>query len=175
LVGNLAWMVYEYGAGQALPPLSLVDGFYLGRYLLIGLAFWSFPNLRSWRLGLELAAVLLVAAAATWVGGVQSVFASPGRLEPGLVGLAMYPILDAGLIYMALRRWQLTLEAPLKQTVFVLAVAMVAYGLANCINLGVYTTQVAAESILPTLFWLFSDLLTGAAVVSFFRRNKQSD
>jgi len=173
LAGNLAWTVYDMVGGKSLPTLSWIDGFYLGRYLLIWLAFWRYPAPFSpWR-GLEVLAAMAISGLLAWVGLFQPVLTSTERSLPYFLGVAIYPVLDAALVYTAWIRWRQVITPALKQAVLVLILAMLVYGVANWINFGVRMVSLDAESLLATLAWTLSDGLLCIAIVVFLRQRDE--
>jgi hypothetical protein len=173
LLGNVAWIAYDMVAETSLPPLSWVDGFYLARYLFVGLALWRYPLPCPRRRGLELLGVWLIAALVAWVSLFQPTLASTGRSWAYFVGVAMYPVLDAGLVYAAWQRWQRASSVPWKQTMVLLSMAMLSYGLANWINFGARMASPDADAPLATLFWSTTDVIVGLAAVLCWRREQR--
>ncbi len=173
LLGNVAWIIYDMMIDQgSLPPLSWIDTLYLGRYLLLGLAWWLYPDgKKSARWGLELAGVMLLVGLVAWFSLYQPMLASTGRSWAYFLGVAIYPILDAGLVYAAWRGFQASVSG-MKPVIALLLLALVSYGGANVINFSARMASVEALSNWATLFWLLADLLTGIASVYFlWKRN----
>jgi hypothetical protein len=167
LVGNVAWISYELIGQRSLPPLSWIDTLYGGRYLLIALAWWSFPEMRkSGRWWLEMAGVMVLAGTAAWFSLYAPLLAATGRAWSYFLGVAIYPILDAGLIYAAGRGYQAS-RARLKPVIALLGLALVSYGMANLINFSARMNSIETLSDWATIFWMAADLLTGGAAVYF--------
>ena len=89
------------------------------------------------------------------------------------LGVAIYPILDAALVYTAWIRWRQDVATALKQAVLVLTLAMLVYGVANWINFGVRMVSLDAESAPATLAWALSDGLVVVAIVCFLRQRDE--
>jgi len=164
LLGNVAWVIYDLSSGNSLPPLSWVDGFYIGRYVLIGLALWQYPVAWPGRRGLVLAAVLWATALVLWVAYFQPVWTLTEQPVAQLIGVALYPILDAGLVFCGWARHRET-EGRVRQTVMLLSLAMTAYGVANLINFWVRMSSPDGDSLWATAFWLTCDIMTIVAAV----------
>lgn len=162
LLGNIAWALYEVLSGESLPRISLVGLFYVTRYLLIGLAYWRcllVPRGRQWAslaVAMALAAAILVAT--------LFLSAPPSRLSASAVVGVLYPVLDAGLIYIALQSWKREPSGPQRNTLGLVTLSMLAFGVANTLNLLGQTLEVDSLVILTGLFWPLSDVLTGAGV-----------
>ncbi len=173
LLGNLIWIGYEMARQQSLPPLSPVDSLYLGRYLLVGWAFWVYPAPWPGRRGLEITAAMLLMAVVAWFSLFRPVLASTAPAWPDFLGVAIYPVLDAGLVYAALRRF-LELKGDWGRPAFgLLLLAMLCYGAANWINFTVRMTPAERLFDWASLFWLLTDLLTGLAAMVWQRQEKR--
>jgi hypothetical protein len=163
LLGNIAWGLYEMMTGQPLPPISVVELFYLARYVLVLLAFWPGlrqPEARQWR---RFLAALFMAAVVV-VGGFLLYAPEPRWTAVWLSG-AIYPILDAGLIYVALSSWRRRPQGQLRDALALLLLALISYSVANWFNFYGRTLELDPVAGLAAFFWPLSDILTGAAVL----------
>ena len=100
------------------------------------------------------------------------ILSMPQRPVLYFMGGALYPILDATLIYAALITWLRVEAGPwIKNAVALFALAMLLYGAANWINFTVRAIALDASSDLAALFWLLADVVTGLAafLVAEFR------
>ncbi|MBN1486147.1 MAG: hypothetical protein JW981_00815 [Anaerolineae bacterium] len=169
LAGNIAWSMYSVLVSEALPIFTWIDGFYLLRYFLVGWALWRYP--RHWdvaRWGL-LAVVTVIAAGIVWQGLFSPVLGSFEQPVLYFLGGALYPILDATLLYAALLSW-ITMGAHSgKVPLGLFVIALLGYGIANWINFIVRSHSLAASNeasfIGASFFWLLSDVLTGFAAL----------
>jgi hypothetical protein len=163
LLGDVAWGLYEQISGTPLPFVSLVDLLYLTRYALIFVAFWKgfqLPRDRQW---LWLLGSLLLAAAV--VLGAYFVSVPASRQATRWLAKAIYPILDIGLLYLALEAWKAKAKGSLKYALVILALALFAYGAANWVNFFGQAIPVDAVAGLAGLFWPLSNILAGAGVL----------
>jgi len=167
-LGSLAWGLYEAIAGKDLPLFSLIDAFYLGRYLLVGWAIWRFPQALP---GRRLSSMALTMAAATLIAWMafdqtQAVFEQPVVY---LLAVATYPVLDAGLLYALGLRFRGLNGTAHRKPFFWFAGAIVAYSAANWINylglIELWNSHTALKSIL----WLLCDVFVAVAAISYVR------
>lgn len=165
VLGNMAWIGYDMLVGSSLPTLSWIDAIYLGRYLLVGLALGLYPGRR----GIEFTAILIAATLLAWFILYQPTLALTERSWTHFVGVAIYPILDAGLLYTAWRRGRETVSLAVRQALVLFTLALLSYGVANWINFSVRMVSPDAHSPWAELCWLLSDVLTGLALVRFYR------
>ena len=163
LLGDVAWGVHDQLFETALPPLSWLDVLYVARYLLIGLAFWTYPTRWPHRHLWQVAGTMALAALIAWVAFYQPVLAATDRSWAYFAGLALYPILDAGLVYVAWIRYRR--QDQNKKVLLVLFLSTISYSIANLINFGTRMASPGADSLLANLLWLGSDLLAGAALI----------
>ncbi len=173
-LGNVVWVIHDVVTGRVLPNFSPVDLFYLARYALVAMALWRAPRPLPRRRLLETLAVVALAMAAGWPTIFRPAWETTGRSWGHLIGGAIYPILDAGIIYLALIRWR-TVEAPgYRAALAWLFWGLISYGVANWINFS--SRVIAFESFVlgATIFWLLSDILTGAALVSYARQRREA-
>jgi len=173
-LGSLAWGAYEVSTGQDLPVISLVDGVYVLRYVLVWLAFWRYPLPWPRRRAWELAGAMLAVAL---LGGLVVVSFVPAEPRQRLIAFTSwgYPVLDAGVLFTVWLRRRGLPSVPFRRIVSFLALAMLAYGLANCANFGKFGFSWAAGAPLSSALWFLSDVLTAVAVVDFLRRGAQTD
>jgi hypothetical protein len=174
VLGNAVWIAYEMWSGAAVPTLTWIDALYLARYALIGAALWLHPRPWPARRAWEPVAVLIAFAGLAWLLFLRPVWRSAGGTWDHFLGVAIYPVLDAGLIYLAWRRWRGTRAAPFGRAVVRLLGALLTYGVANWINFRVRMSSLEAGSLLATAFWLASDVLALAAALTVRRRDQNA-
>jgi hypothetical protein len=163
LLGDLAWGLYEQISGNPLPFISLIDLVYLVRYALVFFAFWQGFHLPRGRRWLWLLGSLVMATAVVIGAYFLSVPASR-RTVQWMAG-AIYPILDIGILYVALEAWKGEPRGSLKNALAILALALFSYGAANWVNFFGLAIPVGAVAGLAGLFWPLSDILAGTAVL----------
>jgi hypothetical protein len=78
---------------------------------------------------------------------------------------SIYPILDIGLLYVALEAWKSEPRGSLKNCLALLALAFFSYGAANWVNFFGQAIPVDAVAGLAGLFWPLADILAGTAVL----------
>lgn len=172
LAGNIAWGLYEAIAGQPLPRFSLVGVLYLLRYLLILLAFWrglDIPASNQWG---RLLVVLLLTA--TVVAGGFFLSAPTSQWTATWLSGAIFPILDIGLMSLALEAWMQEPAGSLRTTLGLLTLGLLAYGAANWLNFFGQVTSLKSVSGLAGLFWPLTDILTGFGVLYLLLKNSSA-
>lgn len=173
LVANLAWIAYDVLTGRSLPPLSAIDTLYLARYFLVGLAFWGYPEPLSWRQGLGLLGVMVGTAGLAWFGHYRSVWRSVEIALGNFLGVAAYPVLDAGVIYCGLVRLRVTRDDPTRGLKGMVVVSLVMYGVANWLNFNLRVGLLDPVSLWPTVFWMLCDVGIGTAVMTYGLRQRE--
>lgn len=170
LIGNVIWAAVDILSGESVPTLTWIDAFYLARYALVGAALWCWPDLLPGRRALQTAAVVGLVGMLGWFLVFRPTWSAAGGPWTHILGVAMYPVLDAGLVFLAWARWLRCREAVPREaassceaTPFLLW-ALVAYGIANWINLFARTASLAAQPLAAAIGWLAADLLVGWAV-----------
>lgn len=170
MLGNISWGVYELVTGRELPYVSLVDILYLSRYVLAFAAFWRYvisPRRRRWA---SVAGAMLLAVAIL-AGDLYLNWRGPGQKQPGyLLAGAVYPILDAGLVYISFRSWASAPEGRLRNALGLLMLGMITYGMANWLNFHAHLTSSQMALTLTAFFWPLSDILTGIAVIHLLEK-----
>jgi len=174
-LGSIIWGVYELTTRQSLPTLTMLDSLYLGRYLLVGLALWLYPTMWTGRRAWEAAAVILLAGLVAWLSWFQPMLAATGRSWTYFLGVAIYPPLDAGLIYTAWIRYRGLANHPLRPVIVLLLLALISYGIANCINFNARMFSLEADPGIASLLWLLTDLLTGVAALYYLFKVRPSE
>ncbi|HOT90275.1 MAG TPA: hypothetical protein PLJ78_00870 [Anaerolineae bacterium] len=165
IAGNIAWGVHDYVTGESLAIFSLIDGFYIARYILVFWAFWRYPR-RTRQAGWAAYGVLLAAATALiWAALFRPVMADISQPVLFFLGGALYPIMDIALLYAAWAALTYTANPRMRVALRGLALALIAYTLANWINFRVRSEVFEASSLMAGLFWLLSDAGTGAAAL----------
>lgn len=163
LLGNIAWGLYEQISGELLPFVSLIDLFYLARYALVFVAFWQgfhLPRGRRWAWLLGILALTAVVV----IGAFYLSVPAPRQTATWLAG-AFYPILDIGILYIALEAWKGEPDGSPRNTLAILALALFSYGAANWLHFYGRAIPVDAVAGLAPLFWPLSDILAAAAVL----------
>jgi hypothetical protein len=166
LLGSIAWGAYELLTGESLPYISLVDVLYLARYILILVAFWRclcVPVGEQW---IRLLMAFVVGTAVV-IGGFFLLVPISRQTGHWLAG-AVYPILDVGLLFVALEARRCEPEGRLRSTLGLVALALLAYGVANWLNFFGQAIPFEPAVSLSTLFWPLSDILVGVAVLRLF-------
>ncbi len=163
LLGDIIWGIYEALSGESLAYISWVDVLYLARYVFILVAFLRGLCVPSGRQWIHLL-VLLPLAAVVVVGGLFLSVPVEGGTGLWLAG-ALYPVLDVGLLYLAWAAWRQETAPGLRNTLGLLGLALLAYGLANSLNF--YGQAIPQDSAcsLAAFFWPLSDVLAGATVL----------
>ncbi len=161
--GNVAWGVHDYLSGAPLPTLSWIDIFYVGRYAFVLAAFWLYiPSWRK-RRRFDWGALTLVAAVFVWFVLLRPAMRATGMSFRYFAGVALYPVLDAPLIYAALAAWVASVR-PLRLAMFLLTLSTIVYAVANWLNFGERVVTLEAYLGLADFFWQFSDFLVAVAV-----------
>lgn len=112
LGGTLAWIVHDLLTGRPLDAFSVVDLFYVSRYLLLGLALWQFPVALPGRAALG--PFLAGLAVFSLLGGLylSPVWVTKTGSWVDFWGYSLYPILDTLLITLAARRLRAVWGSP---------------------------------------------------------------
>lgn len=155
LFGNIAWVIHDLVTGTALSTFSIVDLFYVLRYVLIGIALWLNPTSLHGKFGIWMGAAAIITGVLVWA----IYFPMEGGDWVSLLGLAMYPILDTALIVLAWFRFHVMRGTAWHKLTLILFCAMASYGIANTINLTEYVFSVPSGGWLQNLFWLLTDVL----------------
>jgi hypothetical protein len=164
LVADLAWgILYLVAPGIWL---DWIDYLYVGRYLLVFLAFWSYPKPWDWRQWLAMLAAILWGWVLIWLLiTLPTQHPNPAYAWAGMI----FPVMDMGILYAAVFRWRTSKET-LTPTLFWLGFAMFAYGMANWFNYSVRIIKPEADSLAALILWLLSSVFTGLAVWRFLKR-----
>lgn len=155
LFGNIAWVVHDLVTGTALSTFSIVDSFYILRYVLIGIALWLYPTSLRGKSAIWMGVAAIVTGVLVWI----IYFPADGGNWVSLLGLAIYPILDAALIVLAWFRFHVMHGTAWHKLTLILFCAMASYGIANTVNLTEYVFSVPSGGWLQNLFWLLTDVL----------------
>lgn len=170
LVGNVAWAAHDILTETRLPPLSWVDLFYVARYVCLGIAFWLYPAPWETRRLREVGGLVLLAALALWVALYRTEFVTVQRSWDQVLGVAIYPLLDVGLIYILAFKWREMPVEPWRRSLLLLLIAAISYGIANGINLCVRLAEPENSSAWADLFWFANELFALAAAAWFIRK-----
>ncbi|HND50316.1 MAG TPA: hypothetical protein PLL95_17240 [Anaerolineales bacterium] len=167
LLGNIAWIIHDMVTGKSLNTFSAIDLFYVSRYILIGIALWSYPLSLSRKAGIWTGIVTVMVTVLIWVVYFPPAMKLRGGDGWGFLGVAMYPALDTALIVLA---WFRVLQNKEKGTFFLLLLfSMVSYGIANTLNLIGYVFPSLNSGVLPNIFWILTDVLL---LIMAFRDNE---
>ena len=114
LVGNAAWGASRMVTGKSVPLFGWIDAIYIARYILVFAAFWRCLD-RLGRRWVDLVVVIAIAIVVAWLGVFWPKMTSPdvelSHILDFLSG-AIYPIVDAALIYLAILAWARAAERP---------------------------------------------------------------
>jgi hypothetical protein len=164
MMADLAWGLLELMAPDLW--LDWIDYLYFGRYLLVFLAFWSYPKPWHWRQWLAMLAGILWGWILIWL-----LLVFPAKnidIAYALAGM-VFPVLDVGILYAAIFRWQ-TCKQDLKPVLSWMSLAMFSYGMANWFNYNVRVRNPEADSLAALILWLLSSVCMGMAVWRFYKR-----
>lgn len=170
VAGNVIWAVHDMTTGTVLPPLSWVDVLYVARYVCLGVAFWLHPAAWEKRRLLEVGGLLLLVSLALWATLYRTEFVNVERPWDQVLGVAIYPVLDVGLIYILALKWREMPVEPWRQALILLLLGTLSYGVANGINFCVRMASIDGSSSWADLFWFGCDLFTVAAAIRFARQ-----
>ncbi len=158
LFGNIAWIVHDLVTGTELDNFSLVDLFYVAHYGLIAAALWLVPKSLSRRAELWIAGVMLGTAAIVWAVYFIPAMALRGGPWTNFLGVAMYPVLDAGLLTLAWLRLRAARGSTWDRVALLLFCSVASYGIANTLNMTGYVFSPIAGGLLPNVFWILTDV-----------------
>jgi hypothetical protein len=149
LIADLSWGVL-YISGTEI-WLDWIDYFYIGRYLVIFLAFLLFPKIWGWQQWVGTLASMLLGSLLIWLLITRPVVnPDPDYALGGLI----FPIMDLGLIYASWYRWRTATTPPDQKVMIWIFLGMLAYGTANIFNYSVRVVRqyiVSGKSTLTTL------------------------
>jgi glucan phosphoethanolaminetransferase (alkaline phosphatase superfamily) len=158
LFGNIAWIIHDLVTGTELDNFSLVDFFYVSHYVLIAAALWRYPASLPRRAWLWIGAAMLLVNAVVWAIYFGPLMALKNGLWTDFLGVAMYPVLDAGLIALAWLRYRAERRSTWNRVTLFLFCAMLSYGVANTINMTSYVFSLNAGGLPQNLFWILTDV-----------------
>jgi hypothetical protein len=166
LLGNVAWIVHDLVTSQPLDNFSPVDIFYVAHYALIAAALWRTPASLPRRAGWWIASAMFVVNAIVWMVCYAPAMSLRGGPWTNFLGVAMYPVLDAGLVTLAALRYLAARRSTWERLTLLMLCAMMCYALANTLNMIGYVYSTSAVGFLPTLFWLLTDVFMLFVVLS---------
>lgn len=166
LLGNIAWALHDLVTGAALDTFSAVDLFFVLRYALIGVALWLYPTPLPRRDGVWVGMAAFVVNAVVWLVYFTAAMNLRGGDWTAFVGLAMYPVFDAGMIALAWLRVRAARESAWSGYAALLFGAMISYGMANTINLSEYVFQLSTGGVPQNVFWVLTDLFALSAALA---------
>lgn len=173
-LSSLIWGALAAYAAESESAFYLIDGMYAARYLFVGLALWLYPGKLPWRQLLGILVAMAAAFVVLWFAFVGPLQTRTGQTLAYLLQGTIFPLLDAGMIYLAWARWQSVKGQSLNRVMFWLALSALAYGVANWGNFWVRSIEPEASSLLVMLFWLLTDVFVFVAAWIFLRQNKTS-
>jgi hypothetical protein len=100
---------------------------------------------------------MLVAGVVVWLVYYSPAMTLPGSGWANFLGLALYPVLDAGIIALAWLRVRAAHGSAWSRSAFLLFCAMVSYGIANTINLTEYVFSLPG-GVWQSVFWILTDI-----------------
>jgi len=168
---SLAWGVVETFAASAYP--AWIDNLYVARYAFVLLALWLYPTpwpgRRLPRLFAGLLGAVLLAGLVLWLGFVQPLSRISTQPLSYILAGTIFPLLDAGLLYAAWRRWRDEAGSPLRPLFTLLLLSTLAYGIANWANFRLRAVTPDGDSAIALLGWFLTDVFVAAAGVWFVR------
>ena len=171
VASSVFWGLYVWLVGEDVP--DLVGILYIARYVFVGLAFLIYPTAFSIRRIIEVLGAVLVAGVVVWYGLMEPLHIATGHSFSYMWGDAIFPIMDAGVLYAVWVRWQNASDETVEVTLKWLTLSMMAYGLANFVNTGARTVVADADSLGALLFWFLTDVFAAIAAWQFFRRRRE--
>ncbi len=172
LLGNVAWIVHDLVTGTELDTFSVVDLFYVLRYVLIGWALWLYPTPLSRRSWLWIVGTMLVVGVIVWLVYYNPAMTLRGGDWTNFLGLALYPVLDAGIVTLAWLRVRAAWGSAWSRYAFLLFCAMTSYGIANTINLTEYVFS-RTGGTWQNVFWVLADVFLLLIVLGADLRKEQ--
>ncbi|MFZ5881064.1 MAG: hypothetical protein ACOY0R_16980 [Chloroflexota bacterium] len=158
LFGNIAWIIHDLVTGTPLDTFSAVDLFYVAHYVFIAMALWQYPTSLPRRAWLWIGAAMLAVNALVWAVYFDPLMALKNGPWTDFLGVAMYPVLDAGLIALAWLRYRAARRSTWDRLALLLFFAMTSYGIANTINMTSYVFSINPSAIPQNLFWILTDI-----------------
>ncbi|MEW6401962.1 MAG: hypothetical protein AB1649_09190 [Chloroflexota bacterium] len=158
LLGNIAWIVHDLVTGTALETLSAIDLLYILRYVLVGAALWLYPAPLPSRAWSWIVGAMLAASAVVWAVYFDPAMEISGGNWTGFLGLALYPVLDVGIVAIAWLRVRATRQSVWGKYVLLLFYSMASYGIANTVNLTEYVFSSIFGGVLQNVLWILADV-----------------
>lgn len=158
LLGNIAWIIHDLVTGTLLDTFSAVDLFYVAHYGFIAVALWQYLTPLPRRAWLWIGAAMLAVNALVWAIYFAPLMALKNGAWTDFLGVAMYPVLDAGLITLAWLRYRAARRSAWDRVALFLFFAMMSYGIANTINMTSYVFSMNPSGISQNLFWILTDI-----------------
>ncbi len=137
------------------------------------LALWLYPTPWPWRrlprLLAGLLGAVLLAGLVLWLGFVQPLSRISTQPQSYILAGTIFPLLDAGLLYAAWRRWRDEAGSPLQPLFTLLLLSTLAYGIANWANFRLRAVIPEGDSPIALLGWFLTDVFAAAAGFWFVR------
>lgn len=157
LLGNIAWVIHDLVAATDFGTLSVVDFFYVLRYVFLGSVLWLHPVRLRRRDILWAAVAALVVAVFVSIIYVEAVMPFRSGDWPNFLGLAIYPVLDLAIITLAALRARKMHGPWWDRNTLYLFCGMACYGIANTINLAHYVFSTGSVGVSPSVFWVLAN------------------
>ncbi len=172
LGSSIFWGLYVLLVGEDVP--DLVDTLYIARYVFVGLALLIYPAVLSVRRIVEVVGAMVLAGVVLWYGLVEPLHAATGESLAYIWAGTLFPILDAGVLYVVWVRWQNAADETNEVTMKWLTLSMLAYGIANWINFSARAVSPDADSLGAIVFWFLTEVFIAVAAWQFLRCESES-
>jgi hypothetical protein len=169
-LASLLWGVVVTFTNLEYP--GWIDSLYFARYLFVLLALWLYPTTWTWRKLIGIVAAMLVAAIVLWFGFVQPLSAISDQPQSYILAGAIFPLLDAGMLYAAWARWRDTAANPLQPVFGLFFLSTLTYGIANWVNYRLRAVTPDADSLVALLGWFLTDIFAAAAGWWYVKHNQ---
>lgn len=168
-LGSLLWGVIVFAE---IDYPTWIDSLYVLRYVFVILAVWLYPTAWPWRKAPGILAAMLVAAVILWFALVHPLSAISDQPRDHILAGALFPLLDAGMLYACWARWRDTAANPLQPVFALFALSTLAYGIANWANYRLRAVNPDGDSLVALLCWFLTDVFAAAAGWWFVKRVK---
>lgn len=157
MLGTIAWIVHDLTTETELDAFSIIDLFYVLRYVLLGCVLWLYPAPLPRRDGFWVGGAVLAGSVIAHVIYFDPATALLGGTWIDFLGQVMYLILDVGIIALAWLRVRAPRPTSWDRYVLLLFCAMLSYGAANTINLTEYIFSLSGGT-LQNVLWMLTDV-----------------
>jgi hypothetical protein len=166
LLGFLAWVAHDLFTSSPLNSFSIGDIFFITHYVLIAFVFWRYPASLPRRAWLWTGIAMLAAALLVWAVYFDPSAAPDQAPWIYYLGLAFYPILDAGLVTLGAFRVRAARDSAWAGMSLWLFSAVASYALANTLNVTGTVFASIPVGFLPDLFWAVTNALIVGLTIS---------